>query len=125
MSTVCFTRGRYYKYLDSKPKFPGSQVVLTRVIYPQETLLVITLVAVVVVGAVANGISWMNAGEAAKHPTTHDTKNVSVQNVHSAKVKNGAPPPSSTRIIECHPDTSLKHRCLFYRKENRHRKQTI
>lgn len=61
-----------------------------------------------VVGAVANGISWMNAGEAAKHPTTYDTKNVSVQNVHSAKVKNRAPSPSSTRTIECHPDTSQR-----------------
>lgn len=43
---------------------------LTRAIYAQETLAV-TLV--VVVEAVTNGISRMNTGKAAKHPTTHNT----------------------------------------------------
>lgn len=49
--------------------------------------MVVTRVAVAVVGAITNGISWMNTGEAAKHPTTHDTKHISVQHVHSAKAE--------------------------------------
>lgn len=92
---------------------------------------------VVVVEAVTNGISWMNARKAAKHTTQ-----ISVLNVHSAKAKKPENPkhtrwlqltgpcigPVSELPAPAHvtPVTSVRHSPLSaYRKGNRRRRQVI